>query len=209
METTNNELPERARRFFTGLSNYLDTPILYFGSVQRYDYFHGYSDIDIDIFTENEQSTLTKMQQYMKLPKTVIKKVVWRLNHNKQMVYGYKLKYTDPKGEFEAEFSVYNEKFKEGVLNEHLKKMVLPWYVTMLLVILKTFYYKLGIVSKHMFNDIKKILLTYCIGTSEDEFISVSSNYREHYGGSKPNESDESDRYKRKGGKDIVDEGLE
>jgi hypothetical protein len=173
MERTYNKLPQRVEKFLTQLSDYIDIPLLYFGSVQRNDYFDGYSDIDIDVFTENEQSTLTKMQQFMKMPSEKFKKVAWRLNHNKRMVYGYKIMYEDPVDSFEIEFSVYNNKFKEDILVEHLKKTVLPWYCTCILIILKTLYYKIGLLPTKMFRYIKKKVLTVFIGTDDDEFISV------------------------------------
>ena len=52
METTRNELSKNEKKFFEELSNYLETPILFFGSIQRSDYFPGKSDIDVDIFTD-------------------------------------------------------------------------------------------------------------------------------------------------------------
>jgi hypothetical protein len=176
MEHTYNKLPESAEIFLTQLSDYIGITLLYFGSVQRNDYFEGHSDIDIDVFTENEQSTLTKMQQFMKTPSRKFKKVAWRLNHNKRMVYGYKIMYEDPKKQFDIEFSIYNNKFKEDILVEHLKKTVLPWYCTFFLIILKTMYYKLGLLPKDAFSYLKKKVLTFCIGTDDDEFISVKSN---------------------------------
>jgi len=173
MEHTYNKLPEREQTFLTQLSAYIGIPLLYFGSVQRNDYFKGYSDVDIDVFTENEQSTLTKMQQFMKMPSRKFKKVAWRLNHNKRIVYGYKIMYKDP--EFVLEFSVYNNKFKEDILVEHLKKTVLPWYCTFLLIIIKTLYYVLGFMPEDAFKYLKRKVLTFCIGTDDDEFISVKS----------------------------------
>ena len=176
MEHTYNKLPEHAETFLTQLSDYLGITLLYFGSIQRNDYFEGHSDIDIDVFTENEQSTLTKMQQFMKTPSRKFKKVAWRLNHNKRMVYGYKMMYEDKVNAFVIEFSVYNNKFKEDILVEHLKKTVLPWYCTFILIILKTLYYKMGLLPKETFSYLKKKVLTFCIGTDDDEFISVKSN---------------------------------
>ena len=65
METTKNELSPYSKTFFKKLSNYLDTKIYYFGSIQRNDYFPKSSDIDIDIFTDNEKSTILKLQNYL------------------------------------------------------------------------------------------------------------------------------------------------
>ena len=178
METTYNELPAKARRFLNQLSNYLGVTLLYYGSVQRIDFFEGYSDIDIDIFTDNEESTLNKMQQFMKHPAYKFKKVAWRLNDSKQMVYGHKTMYMDPQKEFKIEFSIYNERFKPNVLAEHIKKTVLPWYCTLLLLILKTLYYKIGILPEGIFSYFKKKVLTFCIGEADAEFVSIEPNKR-------------------------------
>ena len=70
METTKNDLPVNVKKFFYNLSEYLDTKMLYFGSVQRSDYVPGKSDIDIDIFTDNENSIITKMQHFLGSPKS-------------------------------------------------------------------------------------------------------------------------------------------
>jgi hypothetical protein len=171
METTKNKLSVKAQTFFNNLSEYLDIKLLYFGSIQRLDYFPGKSDIDVDVFTENEHSTILKMQQFLKKQKTDFKKVVWRLRYNRRMVYGHKVTYKDPNDDFTAEFSIYNDKFKEDILVEHLYKTVLPFYVTLLLLFLKTLHYNLGIISTDIFIYLKKKMLSVCLGMPDDEFI--------------------------------------
>ena len=49
MEQINNSLPNDVNVFFKELSDYIDTPLYFYGSVQRNDYFPGNSDIDVDI----------------------------------------------------------------------------------------------------------------------------------------------------------------
>lgn len=171
METTKNKMSTSAETFFNNLSEYLDIKLLYFGSIQRSDYFPGSSDIDVDVFTENEHSTIIKMQQFLKKPKSDFKKVVWRLRYNGRMVYGHKATYIDPLGDFTAEFSIYNDKFKEDILVEHLYKTVLPFYITWLLLFLKTLHYNLGIINRDIFVYLKKKMLSVCLGMPDDEFI--------------------------------------
>jgi hypothetical protein len=178
METTYNELPVKTKRFLTQLSDYLGVTMLYYGSVQRLDFFEGHSDVDVDIFTDNEESTLSKMQQFTKRPAHKFKKVAWRLHDSKQMVYGYKTMYKDPQDEFKIEFSIYNERFKTNVLAEHIKKTVLPWYCTVILLILKTLYYKMGILPEEIFSYLKNKTLTFCIGDADAEFVSIEPNKR-------------------------------
>jgi predicted nucleotidyltransferase len=61
METTRNNLTPYSKHFFDSLSNYLDTKLYFFGSIQRRDYFPNSSDIDVDIFTDNEPGTILKI----------------------------------------------------------------------------------------------------------------------------------------------------
>ena len=95
MENTKHQLNNFQKTFFDKLSNYLDTKLYFFGSIQRNDYFPGSSDIDVDIFTENENSTIAKLSNYLKVNKHEFKKVVWKLNTTSEVITGYKFMYKD------------------------------------------------------------------------------------------------------------------
>ena len=157
METTKNELPKNVKEFFYHLSDYLDTKLLYFGSVQRSDYVPGKSDIDIDIFSENEYSLMTKMQHYLHVSKHDFKKVAWIINDIP--TYGYKLQYENKKENINAEFSIYNEKFKDIIIKEHQSKFVLPLHVTIMLYIVKFFYYEIPLLDKKTFSNTKRYIM--------------------------------------------------
>jgi hypothetical protein len=175
METTNNKLPDNIVSFFKELSEYLDTKILYFGSVQRGDYFPGKSDIDVDIFTDNEHSIITKMQHFMNIDKKKFKNFIWRLNHDNTMAHGHKVMYKNEEQNFNAEFSIYNEKYKQGILKEHLAKTILPFYATWMLIILKFFHYTIPLLEYKTFSYLKKKILTLGIGLPDDQFIVLDS----------------------------------
>ena len=87
MENTKNKLNSYEEIFFQKLRNYIDKPIYFYGSIQRNDYFPGKSDLDIDIFTENESSTIYALCNFLNLKKSDIKKSIYKV-HNK-VVYGY------------------------------------------------------------------------------------------------------------------------
>ena len=174
METTKNEMPPYAKKYFLKLGIYLDTPIYYFGSIQRDDYFPNSSDIDADIFTDNESSLIIKMQNFFGIEKSKFKKFVYRLHKTQKIVYGHKVKYEDPKNNFFTEISIYNEKYKDDVLLEHNSKSILPFYVTILLIILKFFYYKLQILPEENYDFFKKIIMNYMVEGEDVEFVNVS-----------------------------------
>ena len=175
METIKNKIPDKTIKFFEELSEYLNTKLLFFGSVQRDDYFPGESDIDVDIFTDNESQTITKMQHFLHVSRKSFKKFVWRLNHNITLAHGYKIFYKNKEEGIFVEFSIYNEKYKTGVLKEHKMKTELPFYASWMLIILKFLFYNLHIFSKDVFRYWKKKILSVGIGLPDDQFVVLES----------------------------------
>ena len=175
METTKNKLPEDAEHFFKELSEYLNTKLLYYGSVQREDYFHGKSDIDVDIFTDNENSTINKLTHFLHVKKDKFKRFVWKLDHSNEVVYGTKIFYSSPELQINVEFSIYNEKYKKGVIFQHVRKTTLPFYATILLVILKFIYYNMHFIDRSYYSYLKNKILSVGIGLPEAEFIVLNT----------------------------------
>ena len=169
METTKNKLSPNVARFFHNLCNYVDTKLFYYGSVQRDDYIPNKSDIDIDIFTDNEHSTINKLQHYLHMKKNDFKKVVWVLKG--QYVYGHKLKYINKTKGIEAEFSIYNEKFKDIIIKEHINKFVLPMHVSIMLYIIKYLFYKMELLSNSTYNKSKRFILNNCVDGYSEKFL--------------------------------------
>uniref|UniRef100_A0A6C0EPI2 Polymerase nucleotidyl transferase domain-containing protein n=1 Tax=viral metagenome TaxID=1070528 RepID=A0A6C0EPI2_9ZZZZ len=173
METTKNNMSPFASDFFKKLSNYLDTKIYFYGSIQRIDYFPMSSDIDCDIFTDNEYTTLSQLQTFLGVKRYEFKKFVYRLHKTKTMVNGYKIKYSDEKNNFSTEISIYNYKYKDLVLTEHNSKTDLPIYVSVLLVCLKTIYYNYNFISKPIYKFFKTIIMNFMVEGEDVEFITT------------------------------------
>jgi predicted nucleotidyltransferase len=169
METTKNDLPQNVKDFFYKLSDYLDTKLLYFGSIQRADYVPGKSDIDIDIFTENEYSTINKMQHFLHVNRNEFKRFIWVIHEIP--TYGFKLKYKNEEKEIYAEFSIYNDRYKELILSQHKNKIVLPFFISILLTTLKTFYYKIPLFPQKMYLYLKRLLLNQGLGEDDPTFV--------------------------------------
>jgi hypothetical protein len=168
METTKNDLPSDVKKFFYNLSDYLDTKLLYYGSVQRSDYVPGKSDIDVDIFADNPDSLITKLQHFLHLKKKRFRKTMYIIDDN--TVYGHKVKYENKDKQIKAEFAIYDEKDKDVIIKQHQMKTVLPIYISILLYILKTFYYRIPILTKSFYISSKNWLLD-TIGNPNNKFI--------------------------------------
>ena len=172
----NNKLPQHISLFFDELSNYLNTPLFFFGSIQRNDYFPENSDIDIAIFTDNQSSLISKMQQYLLLKKNKFKNIIWRLNNI--VVFGHKVMFKNIEKKFSVEFSIYDNKYKNHILEEHKYKILIPFYISWLLIILKIIYYNLGLLPYKTFKYLKRKILSDFIGKPNDEndFLVISSS---------------------------------
>ena len=160
METTRNQLTQSQLEFFHSLKLYINEPIYFYGSIQRADYFPGQSDIDIDIFTNNEESTKYALCNFLKLNKHAFRRSAYK---NKEpggkVIYGYKTKYEDRAKDIRVEISLYNENVKDFIMKDNLQKTNVPLHVATGLVIIKFLYYKLGWISDTTFRRSKEFLL--------------------------------------------------
>jgi hypothetical protein len=107
------------------------------------------------------------------LDKDDFKKILNRLNSTNQVVSGHKLKYKEPENNFVVEFSIYNEKYKKEILQQHNGKKDLPYIVTILLIILKFLYYTLNILPKFIYVPCKKFFLSFMIGKKNTDFVII------------------------------------
>jgi hypothetical protein len=169
METPKNKLTPKEKRFLDGLSEYLDTKLFYYGSIQRDDYVPRKSDIDVNIFTDNTESTISKLQHYLHVQRKEFQKIVWKVNKPNKLVTGYKIKY---KNSFiNLELSLYNIKYKQIILDDHNSKLALPFISYCILHILKFLFYRINILPTRVYIYTKKKIFSMGIGLPSDEFI--------------------------------------
>lgn len=171
MDKLRNDLPDNVKIFFKKLSNYLDNDLYYYGSIQRLDYIHGESDIDVGILTDNEYSIMNKLQYYLNINKKDFYKVVWKINNN--YVYGYKLQYKNKKENIRAEFAIFNNKFRVLIIPEHLRTLYVPFYGIIMLYIVKFFYYTLHIINRRTFQTLKRYIFELTWGKDRGQYLVI------------------------------------
>jgi hypothetical protein len=160
------------KKFFINLQNYLDTDLYFYGSVNRSDYVHCKSDIDIAIFTDNEYSIMTKIQHFLHVGKNAFDKVVWKING--KIIYGYKIK-CDKYIDLKCEIAIYNNNFKKNVLNEINHST--PLYISIMLFVLKSLYYTFPILSSETYSIYKGILFNrIMVDKKNSMFILLKQN---------------------------------
>lgn len=155
--------------FFEHLSNYIDKPLHFYGSITRFDYFPGKSDIDIAIFSENEQIVIYQLSSMLNVKKHQFKKIVYRVDD--MVVQGYKLRYADPTKLVETEISVYNDRYQKPILQDHQKDNRMPFYVCIMLYVVKVLFYYFHVLSKRAYKRAKQFLMN---DNDQVNFIEIS-----------------------------------
>lgn len=169
-----NDFPNDVKKFFMDLQNYLDTDLYFYGSVNRPDYVHGKSDIDVAIFTDNEYSMISKLQHFLHVKREAFDKIVWKLEG--KMLYGYKIK-CDKYLNSKCEIAIYNEDFKDILLNEMSKYNKIPFHISILLFILKTLYYTFPILSLKTYSEYKRLIFNKIMVNKKDTiFFLIKKN---------------------------------
>ena len=174
MNKIRNDFNPNLKQFFINLQNYLDTELYFYGSVNRPDYIHNKSDIDIAIFTDNEYSIMTKLQHYLHVKHDAFDKIVWKLEGT--IVYGYKIK-CDKHTNSKCEIAIYNNDFKEIILKDMRKYNSIPFHIGILLFILKTLHYTFPILSSKTYSAYKRVVFNrIMINKKDTSFVLLKKN---------------------------------
>ena len=174
MDSIRHDLPKKVKDFFYKLNDYLDTNLYFYGSVTRSDYIHGKSDIDVAIFTDNEYSTISKLQHYLRINRNEFEKVVWKLND--QMIYGFKAKCREDIG-LNCEIAIYNTIFKDTIIKDFERpNNNQPTYIFVLLYILKFLYYRVPLLSKDTYQESKRYIMDVLMGEKNSIFFVVKKD---------------------------------
>lgn len=165
METTKNKLSQQESVFFEKLRNYLDTPLYFYGSIQRDDYLPEHSDIDVNIFSNDEKDIIIKLQNFLNVDRNDFKKTLLKMKNTNVVIPGYKLKYNDKINKINAEFAIFNEKNKNLIIELHKSKFTISYFVCLIILFVKFLYYELKIIPSKIFRRLKN----YFIGLTEED----------------------------------------
>ena len=156
MEDIRDRLGEYKYNYFNSLQNYLETELYFFGSIKRCDYFSNASDIDIIVITDNVKSILSKIQTYLNISKDNTQKIFQQYSvYDKGIITGYKIKYKNDENNIEFDLLIYDEKFRNIVLQNINNINNFPLYMIIILCILKFLYYKLHFISQQKYTSLK------------------------------------------------------
>jgi len=167
MEEIKDRLGEYKYNFFKDLQNYLDVELHFFGSIKRSDFFKNSSDIDIIIITDNVNSVMSKVQNYLQISKSSIQKIYQQHSvYDKGIVTGYKIKYDNEEKNIAFDLLIYDEKYRSSVMKNINDINFLPLYMVIVLYILKLLHYTLYLIPKSLYVYLKCFLF-YCYFNKE------------------------------------------
>jgi predicted nucleotidyltransferase len=168
IEKIKNNLTDYDYQFLTNLQRYIDSELIFFGSIKRCDFFIGKSDIDIAIITDNVESVKKKLQNYLNIGKSRIKKSMQKIPNSNKIVYGYKINFDDTKNNLYLEIIIYDEQYRSFIINNIEKTTNLPFYITIIYFILKFLTYYLMILP----NDVLKYCKNFVMNNYLEQTLS-------------------------------------
>lgn len=180
MNQIRDDFPPDVKLFFIRLQQYLDTDLYFYGSSVRADYQVGKSDIDVAVFTDNESSTMAKLQVFLRVSRSDFEKVVWKV-HDDTIVYGFKIKCEHVphhvKEPLNCEIAIYNNNFKDILIKDFYPNI--PYIITLILIVLKTFHYTIPLLPKSVYTVVKRFLFNNILTDKHDSIFFVLSKNKD------------------------------
>jgi hypothetical protein len=161
LEEIKHKLTPAQYDFFYAFKEYIELPIYFIGSILRYDYFKGYSDLDINIFSPDINSTNLKIKHFLNIEKK--DKIIF-ININKYPISGYKFYYNnsfEDEKKVEFDLSIFKENTKKILLETRFTYSEIPFFVLVYFLIIKTLHYHIGIINNEYYTYLKKLIWAF------------------------------------------------
>jgi len=164
--------------FFKEFEEYIDCPLYFIGSICRLDYFPGKSDLDIEIFTDNEYELLHKIKKFLHTKNLFVKVITYKIDNNDVSAYltffHKKIKYTT---NFSFDLVIYNKVSKKIVLEDKKKDKNIPVLLLVTLIFTKILHYYLYIINNQLYKLIKNQIMLF---NNNNKTITTSQTYNEY-----------------------------
>ncbi len=156
LEEVKDKLTKTQYNYFLQLKEQIDLPLYFLGSITRCDYIKGKSDLDIEVFTDNFNSTVLKMEYLFDYyqRKTERNFIVFEINNIP--ISGYKYYFKDKNRDVSFDFTIYNKACQKLVLHHRIIEKNIPYLLSIFLVMIKILYYHLNIINNSIYSYIKK-----------------------------------------------------
>lgn len=168
-ESIAHKLNASQQAFFRKFEHYTGEKLYFYGSVTRFDYIPGKSDIDLAIFSPNLESTIHKISTFLQVNRTKFKKIILKIKNT--IVHGVKVAFQKEEDDINIEISMFDEKNKSLVEHEwEYKKRKMSAPTTIIFYLVKVCYYILGILNLEQYRYIKLLFMD-----DDTNFIKVAN----------------------------------
>lgn len=181
LEEIRNKLTSIQYNFLYDLKEYINLPIYFIGSILRYDYFKGYSDLDIVLFSHDPNYTKIQIKQFLNHNNP--DKFVF-VNEGKYPISGYKLDYDNrQQNEEKIEFDlfIFKETSKNILSNNRAAMGDISYIVIIYFLIIKILHFYVGIINNTMYKYLKDKIWSFINKTSTPIIITKYDEYQNLY----------------------------
>lgn len=181
LEEVKDKLSKNQYNYFLQLKEQIDLPLYFLGSITRCDYIKGKSDLDIEVFTDNFDSTLLKMEYFFDYyqKKTKRRFIVFEINNIP--ISGYKYYFEDAQKDVSFDFTLYNVASKNIVLHHRSIQQNMPYIFSLFLLVIKILHYYLNIISSGTYSYIKNLFWKLYIPEKSDIKYLEEEEYINYY----------------------------
>lgn len=180
LEQIKYKLDKNEYDYFLELSNILELPFYFIGSIGRNDYIKGKSDFDIEVFSDNVVSTKLKIDYLFKDFSHEDKFIVFRIDDVPFSAYKYYL--INKENNFRVDFTLYKKECIEILLYHRKIERELPFYITVLLIIIKYLHYYFYVINNSYYSYLKKnIWYLYNPNKTKSMTIKNDEKYKTYY----------------------------
>lgn len=156
IDKVKKKLSPEQYQIFLNLQKTINTPIYFIGSIIRYDYFKGNSDLDIEVFSNNISNTFYKIIHFFN--QMQYEPLIFIFTCDNDIISGYKgtFYYYAEKKLNRVDLMLYKKDCKPLLMKHRIIDTQLPIYSIIFLTILKICYYNLHLFSSTIYTRMKR-----------------------------------------------------
>ena len=155
LEQIKHNLNKNEYDFFLKLSEDLDLPLFFIGSITRFDFIKGKSDFDIEVVSDNITSTKIKIEHLFSYYKKKGNRFII-LKFNNISVSGYKYFLKNKEKNIFFDFSIYKKECQRLLIHSRNIQINIPFSLVSVLIIIKYLHYYLHIINHNTYSYLKK-----------------------------------------------------
>jgi hypothetical protein len=154
LEHVKDKLNKKQYEYFLELSNILELPLFFNGSITRIDFVKDKSDFDIAVFSDNITFTKMKIEYLFRNLDVKPKFLFFFINDNPISSYKYAL--TNKENDIFFDIMMYNKNSLSLMLQQMDAETNAPFYIIIIFIIIKFLHYNLYLINGEIYYFLKQ-----------------------------------------------------